>query len=508
MRVLFAASECAPLVKIGGLGDVVGSLPKALKNEGVEVSVVLPYYQPLRKAFEEKRFPEPQKIAELSVSYKDQPNIVAVWQTQLPSAKKQILVFLLDNFEFIGKGGVYFSAGAFAQDQKEINRFSFFSEAIVQLIKKKIVNPDIVHCHDYHTALVSLLLKNRGLNHPAVLLTIHNLFNQGISDLSIIEDLALDKGVSLPALGWDAQNCDINLLMQGIIHADVINTVSPGYAEEIKTADFGEGLQEIIKGREARIYGVLNGIDEDYWSTEDDRYLYRTYDMESYSVKKPVNKNQLIKELKLEVSERQPLLTFIGRLVEQKGIDLILEGIQKLIEFDAGLIFLGVGDEAFHKPLRNLARSYPQKIAVKLEFNEALAHKIYAGADVILIPSRFEPCGLIQMIAMRYGTIPVARAVGGLKDTIKDGKTGFLFKEYSTKAMLAAINRALECYSSQDYLLQGPSLLRERALRDDPWSKMIRAAMSQDFSWDRSAQEYVKLYKKAIYYKRLELKKF
>jgi starch synthase len=490
MRVLLAASECAPLVKVGGLGDVLGSLPKALASLGVDVSVVIPYYQPLKEAIKAGRFPEPERVGEMTVLFAGEPRPVVLWQMMLPGAKEEISVDLFANSQYLGQGDVYLSAGAFAQSGEEIERFSFFSAAVAAAVKKGIFSPDVVHCHDYHTSLVPLYLKHDQSNtRPATVLTIHNLFNQGIADLSLLKKLAVG-GTDLAALGWDARNLDLDLLMQGIIHADVINTVSPSYAEEIQTPAFGEGLEEIIKSRKARLYGILNGIDYSVWSPDIDSYIYTRFDKESVAVKKSVNKAMLAENLKLEGMDKRPLVTFIGRLVEQKGIDLILQSReQRLLELGAAYVFLGVGDETYERRLLKLAGDNPAKFVVKLAFDEKLAHRLYAAADLILIPSRFEPCGLVQMIAMRYGTIPLARAVGGLKDTIEDGRTGFLFNDYSASALLGTLDRALALYQDKR-----------------KWSAMTREAMGENFSWDQSAREYVKLYEKAVSYKELELK--
>lgn len=481
MKILFTAYEAAPMVKYGGLGDVVGSLPKALIKLDLDVRVALPGYPFIKR-----------------------PDF-------LPGSS--VPIFYIDSPQYFGSSDYeVYNSGL----EGNRHRFAFFSQAVVGAFREWKFVPDVIHLHDWHTALIPSVLEVRSKQEhtykkTATLLTLHNLAYHGQAGPHVLAAAHLDRD-SLETITWDVDQWnpkgvyDVNLLAQGIMQADLINTVSPSYAEEIKTAEFGEGLEELIRAREARVYGILNGIDYEIWNPDRDSHIYDCYDIKSATVKKRVNKSRLLKELRLEDVTDRPLLAFIGRLAEQKGIDILLDALPGIIKARTSLVLLGTGNKKYEQSLTDLAQKWPQSIAVKLRFDEVLAHKIYAGADFVLIPSRFEPCGLVQMIAMRYGTIPVARAVGGLKDTIEDGKTGFLFAEYSARALLQVVRRALTAYQKPSRLPAQAGVGGGRNLPGGEWMEMVRRAMEQDFSWDRSALEYVKLYEKAVEYKKLKTK--
>jgi starch synthase len=311
------------------------------------------------------------------------------------------------------------------------------------------------------------------------------LANQGFSDLSVLKNFDSVTSSS-DLIKWDAADDNLDLMLQGITAADLLSTVSPSYAKEILTPEFGEGLHEVIKAREARVYGVLNGIDYQVWNPETDAKLEFNYSLKEGLAGKVGNKVYLQKELGLKVNPEVPLIGMINRLAEQKGLDLVLDAFDKILSFGAQVVILGVGDEKLEEELR--ARNEKLKdegnFSFVNRFDEELAHKIYAAADLFLMPSRFEPCGLVQIIAMRYGALPIVRATGGLKDTVEDNSTGFVFEEYSAEALLEAVERATGRFGVENVQFR----------------QMVSKAMRQDFSWNRSAKRYLNLYQKAIEY--------
>ncbi len=481
MKVLYCASEASPIVKVGGLGDVAGSLPKALEKLGVEISVVVPKYEDIDEKI--LRDYDIKILNEMNVEFDGKDEKVIIWQTKLPDSG--VLVYLLENKTYLSKDGHQ----AFRGNQEEINRFAFFSKSIAKLLSTKNplfkISPDLLHLNDWHTSLIPLLLTKESC--LPTLLTIHNLSYQGIGSVGLVQKLGLFDN-NCKVLKWDSQNRDIDILMEGIIHVDYINTVSPTYAKEITTREYGEGMEEILRGREGRVVGILNGIDIGFWNPEKDSMISKQYTLDSVQSGKSENKKFLQKELGLPVNEHLPLLAFVGRMEKrQKGIDILYEALGALEKGDAHLpasgfqfILLATGDKEWEEKFNELAMEY-QSFKFIPRFDEKLAHQIYAGADTILIPSRFEPCGLPQMIAMRYGTLPLVRKTGGLADTVVDGKTGFVFEEYSAKTLEKTMTKTLEKFR-----------------KTGEWQKMVREAMRQDFSWNKSAQDYLDLYKKIL----------
>lgn len=448
MKVLFAASECAPLVKVGGLGDVAGALPKALKKLGADVRVIIPYYQTAKNLHLEK-IPD----SDVPVYYvKD-----------------------AEYFREIYPGG-----------EAEYAQFARFCRGVADFIEAGSFIPDLVHLNDYHTGLVPLLLRERGLS-AATLLTVHDLANAGLADPSVLVPAGLGSSPS-KVLAWDLadEGKRVGMLLQGLAGADIINTVSPTYAKEILSAKPGGELNEVLKAREARFFGVLNGIDYDVWNPQTDKEIAKNYTVGDFEEGKADNKAALQRELGLEANPRAPLFGMVTRLVERKGIDLVLESLEGILSLGGQLVILGTGEEIYEKKMKAKIKACPcpANVSFNFRFDEALAHRIYAGADVFLMPSLFEPCGLVQIIAMRYGALPVVRATGGLKDTVKEGKTGFVFRKYSSEALMAAIKRSVGHFNDR------PS-----------WKEMVGLAMREDFSWQRSAREYLRLYRKVLQYR-------
>jgi len=466
MNILLAASEVAPIIKIGGLGDVAGSLPLALEKIGVDADVIVPFYPivkteglPLYKSFE------------ISVPFNEESNNVEVYKSKLPNS--DVDVILLKNDKYFMLGGQDF----YAKNVTETEMFTFFSKAVVEYIKSQFNTYDVVHCNDWHTGLITHLLKDEiGEERPRTLFTIHNIMYQGIGGLDTVWKAGIVPGEH-PLIDWDISDGDLNLMLQGITSSDYVNTVSESYAEEILTKEFGGPFYEILQGRKARLSGILNGIHYSYFP--------RNFDENNFKNIKDKNKEELQKELGLEVDKNKPLFSFIGRIDPgQKGLDILYTVVEGILDKKGQFVLLGTGDKAWEQRFKVLAKkkSIKENFSCNIMFDTQLANKIYAASDFLLIPSKYEPCGLIQMISMWYGTIPIANNVGGLKDTIEHDKTGILFSEYSSKALIEAILHAFKVYYEDK----------------DLFNKMRSNALEQDFSWEKSAEKYKDLYQKIV----------
>ena len=508
MKILFIASEVNPLAKVGGLADVAGSLPFALKKLGVDIRIALPKYD----LIDEKKYPCQLIARDIKVKIGNQEEKINIFQTEL--GKEKIPVYLIDHKKYLGEGGVYFEKTAFCGSFAEIQRFLFFSLSIFSLIKALNWQPEIIHCNDWHTAFVAPLLKIKNQKSkikntsPKVLYTIHNLANQGKWNAKEIFDFLGLKGDEIPSLKERQSGLygeDLNLMQQGILNADFINTVSPTYAKEVLTKSyFGRGLQETLIKRKHNFVGILNGLDTEIFNPEIDSCLKVNYSFKNPELKKE-NKIYLEKKIGLKVDPRAPLLGLVSRLTFQKGIELVVNGLKKISaeggstsggkDLDFRAIFLGTGEEKYEKDLEKLAEKFPNKIGVEIKYNAKLAQEIYASSDFFLVPSKFEPCGLTQLIALRYGTIPIVRKVGGLADTIKNVRikkrflglsrevkgNGFVLKEYDVDKFVKVLKRAFSFY--QDKKL---------------WRQLQRKVMREDYSWEKSAQKYLKLYQRLI----------
>jgi starch synthase len=483
MKIIFIASECNPLAKVGGLADIIGSLPKALARLGLEARIIIPRYGIIDKV----KFPQ-QKVAEGEIFFQDKLEKFEVFKTQLPNSLVE--VFLIDH-PFYSKGGVYLAADATPHGIDEITRFAFLSEASLEFLKDSKFTFDIIHCHDWHTAIIPDLIKVKyknvdKLEKVATVLTIHNLGvkYQGICDPSILHTLDLDED-SLPQIREDLASGDINFLQQGILGAAILNTVSPQYAKEILTPEFGGELAGYLNQRKDRLFGILNGIDYEIFDPKKDPILVQNYDALTWRQGKVANKEALAKKLGL-ANDGKMLIGLVSRLDDQKGLDILLPAVPRILAMGVKIVTLGKGDPRFEEQLGDLCVEFEGAISCNLKFDPVLATQIYAGCDSFLMPSRFEPCGLGQMIAMRHGTIPIVRDVGGLHDTVEDGVTGFKFSQYTPEALIGAVKRTVS--SHNDY----------RKSQGGRWPKMVGEAMRRDWSWSKSAKEYVKLYEKAL----------
>lgn len=488
MKVLFLASEMNPFAKAGGLGDVVGALPKALNKNNIDVRVALPKYG----IIDPKQYPMKLICKGIPVPFGNTEYNVDVYQAFIPKTK--IPVYLIENKKFLGQGGIYFDPSAFARTQKEIDRFLFFSRACLEIIPDLKWYPEILHCHDWHTAFVPLWLKtiyccsNPLYIRMKTVFTIHNLANQGLAPLEVLKKAELTKN-SWNTLKKDAENKDIDFMVQGILTANKITTVSKQYAKEILTKEYGEKLEHILGVRQKDLVGITNGIDIEAFNPETDMSIPFQYSSRN-TANKEKNKKALQEFYHLPLQKNTPILGLVSRLTDQKGIDLVGKIIDKFKSLDMQLIVLGTGDPKLENIIKRAAKKYPAKIKSSITFDAKLAQLIYAGSDMFLVPSRFEPCGLTQMIAMRYGTVPIVRSTGGLKDTVapygtkpkaKNEGIGFVFEEYKPEALLKAILDALKIYRNKE-----------------EWKKIMAFDMKRDFSWPTSAKEYIKVYRKLL----------
>ncbi len=472
MKVLYAASEAVPFCKTGGLADVAGSLPPALAAQGVETAVILPLYRRVKERFADQ-------LTFLCYDYVD-----LAWRHAycgLFSLKKDgVTWYFLDNEQYFGRPELYGCA-----DDGE--RFGFFSRAVVKMLDHLDFWPDVIHCNDWQTALIPIYLKDDGVREERyrsvrTVLTIHNIEYQGRYDPYCLGDLfGLDRGwVDDGTLLLDG---DLNLLKGAILTADAVNAVSPTYAQELKNPYFAHRMEGILTQCGYKLSGVLNGIDMKLYDPAADPRIAANYTAEDVSGK-AADKAALQKALGLRPEPETPIIAMVSRLVTHKGLDLIREVMGDIMELPVQFVLLGSGDAAYEDFFRHAAERWPERMAIRLGYDEALSMAIYAGADLFLMPSRSEPCGLSQMIAMRYGTIPIVRETGGLKDTVqpyeawRDAGTGFTFANYSSADMLHVLREAAYLY--KDY--------------PDAFARLRRRAMERDFSWNRSAGDYLKIY--------------
>jgi starch synthase len=472
-KILFVSSEVHPLIKTGGLADVSGSLPKAIADLSQDIKLILPRYQAL-KITEEIRF--------LCTVRVDNRN-VNILETRLPDSN--VTVLLVDYPSYFNFPGNPYVDELGEPWPNNAERFGLFCRIAVEVAMNRAHldwQPDIVHCNDWQTGLVPALLSLE-YEPPKTVFTIHNMAYQGLFPKTAVYDL------NIPGRLWHIAGLEffdmLSFIKGGLVYADFITTVSPSYALEIQTAEFGYGLEGLLAARNASLGGIINGIDAEHWNPETDPYIAQPFSATTLT-KKRLDKAELQQHFALPLNDKIPLFSLIGRLVEQKGIDLLVECLPEMMTMNLQFVLLGSGDKAFEKQLQALADQYPDKLAIKLGYDEALAHVIEAGSDVFLMPSKFEPCGLNQMYSQRYGTIPIVRKTGGLADTVTDTlpetlalgtASGIVFNEASAGALLEAIKRALILYSV-------PST----------WKKMQINAMSKDFSWQRSAEQYLDLY--------------
>lgn len=474
-KVLFVASECVPFIKTGGLADVVGSLPKCFNKEEFDVRVILPKYMCMKE------------------EYKSQMNYVShfymdlAWRSQYVG----ILEMKYEGIQFYFIDNEYYLSGPkpYGNIYEDIEKFAFFSKAALSALPVIGFRPDIVHCHDWQTGLIPVYLKDRFhegefFSSMKSIMTIHNLKFQGVWDMKTVKDMT-----GLPAYYFAPDKLeafgDANYLKGGIVYADAVTTVSDTYAEEIKTPFYGEHLDGLMRARANCLSGIVNGIDYEEYNPETDQYIVKNYNAKNFRKEKSKNKRALQQELGLEQNDKKFLIGVVSRLTDQKGFDLIAYIMDEMCQQqDWQFVILGTGEEKYENMFRHFAWKYQGKVAACIYYSEAMSHKIYASSDAFLMPSLFEPCGLSQLMSLRYGTVPIVRETGGLKDTVwpyneyESTGTGFSFANYNAHEMFNTIKYAYYVFNEKK---------RE-------WNKLIDRGMAADFSWDTSAQKYAELY--------------
>ncbi len=476
MRILFPTSECAPYAKTGGLADVAGALPGALKRLGHEIHVVMPLYQQTRQI----GLPFHSTTLKLRVPLGAESVTAEVFEAELPGGS---VLHLLQYDPFFNRTDLYRTAEGDYPDNHR--RFIFLCRAALELGRALGGTWDIVHGHDWHTGLVPAYLRTLYRQEPAFararsLFTIHNLAYQGVFAPESMAGTGLPESLFAPdGLEFWGR---LNFLKAGLVFADHLSTVSPTYAQEIQTPELGCGLDGVLRSRRGSLSGILNGIDTSVWDPWTDPHIPIHFKADRLPRKLEL-KHALLEDQRLIPLEGAPLLAIISRLDDQKGFDLLAEIGEQLLQQNVQLVVLGTGNQRYHEIFLRLKAHHPRKLAINLTFDDELAHQIYAGADMFLMPSRFEPCGLGQLISMRYGTVPVVRQTGGLADTVTqfDGQNGngFCFQTYSSDALFLTLKRAMETYAE-------PRL----------WERVVRNAMAENFSWERAAREYDALYRR------------
>ena len=481
MKILFATSEAFPLIKTGGLGDVSGSLPRTLKTLRQDIRLVLPAYPQARQ-----RMKRLQTVAELELP--PFPGPVRILRGRLPSTR--LPVYLVDAPLLFERAGDPYRAANGQDWQDNHLRFALLSHVTARIGLNQVGldwQPDIVHCNDWQTGLVPALLQDAP-ERPRTVFTIHNLSYQGLFPPQTLHEVGLTSRL------WGTDGLEfygqLSFIKGGLVFADHLTTVSPTYAEEIQTPRHGYGLEGLLTHRRDHLSGILNGIDYREWDPQTDPYIHAPYTGEDIQLKQS-NKHALQEAFGLKVNDRTPVLAFIGRLVEQKGIDLLLEAILPLLaQRDLQLVILGAGEPRLERRVQDMVAAFPEQVAAFVGYSEAHAHLIEAGSDMFVMPSRFEPCGLNQMYSLRYGTPPIVHRTGGLADTVVDTDkatladgtaTGFVFSPEEPLALRGALERAMALYRHKTH-----------------WRQLMLQGMTQDFSWQRSAREYIALYKSLI----------
>jgi starch synthase len=476
MKIMFCASEGVPFSKTGGLADVVGALPQALAASGHEVQVLLPRYR-MTKPGKAHRQGKSLTIP-LAAGYR-------FATVQDGGESGGVRTFLVDLPEYFDRDGLYQVSG---QDYPDNHlRFAAFSLACIEFLKRLGTAPDVLHCHDWQSALVPIYLRNlyaadSFFEKTGIVFTIHNIGYQGLFPPAVLAEISLPGSLyTVDGLEYWSR---VNLLKGGIIFSDFVTTVSRKYAEEIQTPEFGYGLEGVLTSRADRLQGILNGVDYEVWSPQIDKMIAANYSPGDLKGKEACKKDLLQKMGVAQPVLTRPVIGIVSRFAAQKGFDLIAGIAEELMKMDLYIVALGTGEPQYEELFRKLAAQYPDKLLVKVGFDVALSHQIEAGSDMFLMPSRYEPCGLNQMYSLKYGTVPVVRATGGLDDTIErlDGKagTGFKFSEYTPRALLNALQQAVECYR-----------------QPKTWRQVIINGMKKDFSWGNSAKQYVKVYQAA-----------
>ena len=474
MKVLFVTSEATPYIKSGGLADVLGSLPKELVKQGVEASVVLPKYRDMTLA-DTLEF-----VTSFYIWVSWRREYCGVFKTELDG----VTFYFIDNERYFGRPGLY----SYDDDNE---RFAFFDFAVLEMLSHLNIKPDIMSLHDWQTAMIAPLYKERYgyydfYRNIKITFTIHNIAYQGKADPRLINDL-YGLGDHLYYNGNLRHDNCFNMMKSAILYSDMVTTVSPTYAKEILTDEYGEGLQSILNMKRDNLVGIINGIDYDVNNPEKDPNILHHFNVENWKTEKVKNKLALQREVGLPEDEKTPLIGIVTRLTWQKGLDLILPKMEELVGRECQVVILGAGERKYEDALAYWGENYPEKVSCNLKYDFGLSCRIYAGCDMFLMPSLFEPCGLSQMMSLRYGTIPVVRETGGLKDSVtpyneyeKTG-TGFSFAHYSADEMMSVIDYAIKIYNDEEQ-----------------WDVIVENAMNEKLDWENSADKYMAVFKKLV----------
>ena len=479
-NILFVASESVPFIKTGGLADVVGSLPKSFPKEEFDVRIVIPNYTcspwQYRRQF--------KYITHFHMNFGEinSNEYVGIMTTQYDG----ITFYFIDNEHYFGGNSPY------GDTKFDIEKFCFFSKAVLSILPTINFKPDIIHCHDWQTGVLPVYLNTIFRDNPfydniRTIMTIHNLKFQGIWDIETLKKITGFPDYVFRSTDMEYKR-DANMLKGGLVYSNYITTVSNSYKEEIQSEYYGEGLDGVIREKSGALFGILNGIDYNEYNPETDNKIFSQYNAYSFIENKSINKVKLQRELGLEENEGKFMIGVISRLTDQKGVDLIGHVLEEIVDDYTQLVVIGTGDEEYENMFRYYEWKLKGKVSGNIYFSNKRAHKIYAAADAMLVPSRFEPCGLTQLIALRYGTVPIVRETGGLRDTVEpyniylDSGTGFSFENYNAHEMLNIINYAKQIYFDER----------------DKWNGIAFRGMNKDFSWKSSAEEYSRLYRKLI----------
>ncbi len=473
-KILFVASEAVPFIKTGGLADVAGTLPKYFNKENYDVRVILPKYMCIKDSWKEKLVYK----TNYTMDFNHQEKYVGIFEVE----HEGVTFYFIDNEEYFNGEKPYGEAA------KDIEKFAYFAKAAVCSLPVIGFKPDVIHCHDWQAGLVPVYLDhfryyNEYFADIKTVMTIHNLKFQGVWSIQGMKDITGLPDYYFTDDKLEAYN-DANMLKGGIVYANKVTTVSSTYSEEIKTAFYGERLEGLMNARANDLLGIVNGIDYDDFSPEADPHIAKNYSVENFRKEKIKNKIALQKELGLEQDHHKLMIGVVSRLTDQKGFDLVAHVLDEICQDDIQLVVLGTGDPQYESLFAQCAEKYPEKVSANLFYSDALSHKIYASCDAFLMPSLFEPCGLSQLMSLRYGTLPIVRETGGLKDTVepynaveKTG-TGFSFANYNAHEMLDTIRRAEEVFYG----------------RKKDWNLIVERAMTADFSWNNSARQYEEMY--------------
>lgn len=481
MKVLLVTAEAYPFAKVGGLADVAGSLPEPLTEKDIDIRVILPLYDKIDRAKYDIGYCGVELEVPMGVEIVDGK----LWASHFPDTK--IPVYFIECDNYFGRPGIYTDPETGEAYPDDGERFVFFSKAVLQAVKHLGWTPDVFHCNDYQTGIIPALVKlTEPENKAGFLYSIHNLAYQGRFEKGIIEQIGIGYDKFYPMGDFEFHG-KVNFMKIGILYSDIINTVSPTYAQEIQSSpEYGYGLEGVLRTRNDRLYGILNGIDRKVWNPELDKHIPANYSKKDKSGK-TVCKLKLLEEVGLPESADTPVLGMISRLADQKGFDILIPILDDILREDVMFVLLGTGKKEYEIALEAASRKYTDKMAAIIDFKGPLAHRIEAGVDMFLMPSLYEPCGLNQMYSMAYGTVPIVRKTGGLADTVKPANlekgsgTGFVFEEYSSIALLKTIKMAIKSFSNKK-----------------GWEGLMNRGMEFDSSWSASAEKYINLYRQAV----------